>query len=246
MSARRLERVILATEFGFRSIKLLELRARTSCRVADDFIQRFLPSFKYHNVGLEFKYTTLDEVKDGKRKQQQEEDANKVEGDESSKLPESFNRDEDVLIIDFSSFSREKDGSSDGAEGDKMTRKRQRLFNSSGSGQVPVSRENRDDRFERKVKRRLEDEIDKRIRDGLKDAEYQKEVSKAVEELRVKAHAKMLQEVESEKVLIKKDFDRKLEESKTAALQKDIKDHEGCKLAPKASKDSEAEARRVG
>ncbi|KAF4670660.1 hypothetical protein FOZ61_009503 [Perkinsus olseni] len=102
MSARRLERVILATEFGFRSIKLIELRASSTCRVADDFVKRFLPSFKYHNASLEFKYTSVDEAKGSKKPQQK--DGQQGEG---SALPEGLDVHKDVVIIDFNDNHRQ-------------------------------------------------------------------------------------------------------------------------------------------
>ncbi|KAF4683184.1 hypothetical protein FOZ60_009508 [Perkinsus olseni] len=122
MSARRLERVILATEFGFRSIKLIELRASSTCRVADDFMKRFLPSFKYHNASLEFKYTSVDEAKGSKKPQQKDqqqgEGANLREGHRDLKgkwhgfhqappLPEGLDVHKDVVIIDFNDNHRQ-------------------------------------------------------------------------------------------------------------------------------------------
>ncbi|KAF4698259.1 hypothetical protein FOZ63_014661 [Perkinsus olseni] len=237
MSARRLERVILATEFGFRSIKLIELRASSTCRVADDFVKRFLPSFKYHNASLEFKYTSVDEAKGSKKPQQKDQQQG-----EGSTLPEGLDVHKDVVIIDFNDNHRQVLGLHLYPQASLLAQRILRLDRERDI--LQRIRESNGERFERKVKRRLEEEINRRVEDGLKDEEFQKEIRQAVDEARSNARKKMLEEVEAEKVSIQKEFDKKLEAAKEPASQNESTVEEASSVSATKVQESEAEALR--
>ncbi|KAF4686132.1 hypothetical protein FOZ60_005625 [Perkinsus olseni] len=266
MSARRLERVILATEFGFRSIKLIELRASSTCRVADDFMKRFLPSFKYHNASLEFKYTSVDEAKGSKKPQQK--DQQKGEG---SAPPEGLDVHKDVVIIDFNDNHRQVLGLHLYPQASLLAQRILRLDRERdilqlegesaartaamrGDGKmrgtdspVGVAR-GQNLAYERALVKglngKLEEEINRRVEDGLKDEEFQKEMRQAVDEARSSARKKMLEEVEAEKVSIQKEFDKKLEAAKEPASQNESTVEGASSVSVTKVQESEAEALR--